>query len=94
MLLWFKNLVVGKMKEETGSFVIDEFVRLKPNMHFYIFFILVSIKKKSVWIKELLQQQTIVNTKVFFWMINGWGPRWTGYKVNVIKKEPILFMHW
>ena len=54
------------MKEETASLVIDEFVRLKPNMHFYIFFILVSIKKKSVRIKELLQQQAIVNAKVFF----------------------------
>ena len=35
------------MKEETASLVIDEFVRLKPNMHFYIFFYTSEHKKEK-----------------------------------------------
>ena len=94
MLLWFKNLVVGKMKEETGSLVIDEFVRLKPNMHFYIFFYTSEHKKEKRANKRAAATTSHSECQGVFWMINVWGPRWIGYKINVIKKEPILFMHW
>ena len=30
------KLVIGKMKDETGGIVIEEFVRLKPNMYSFL----------------------------------------------------------
>ena len=30
------KLVIGKMKDETASVVIEEFVRLKPKMYLYL----------------------------------------------------------
>ena len=49
-----KKLVIGKMKDETGGVVIEEFVGWQPKMYS----VLVDhneLKKSKVWIKMLLQ---------------------------------------
>ena len=42
------KLVVGKIKDETGSGTIKEFVELKPNMYSFLVDNIVSIKKQRL----------------------------------------------
>ena len=47
-------MIAGKMKDETGGIVVEEFVKLKPKYTFWQI-IIASIKKKQMmWIKMLL----------------------------------------
>ena len=41
------KLVIGKMKNETGGVVIEEFVGLKPKMYLFLHKIVSIIKKKA-----------------------------------------------
>ena len=43
-----KKLVVGKMKNETGGFAIEEFVGLKANIYSFLVEALVNIKIQMV----------------------------------------------
>ena len=50
--------------------------------------IVVSIKKERIWIKILLQQYVIINTKIICWIINVWDIWWIESKVEIIEYEP------
>ena len=50
------KLVVGKMKDETASIAIEEFVGLKPKMYSYLVNDNSEHKKQKVWIEMLLRQ--------------------------------------
>ena len=43
------NKVIGKMKDEFGGVIVEEFVRLKSKMH--------SMKKKKMMVKNVIQQK-------------------------------------
>ena len=59
------KLVVGKMKDETAGGAIKEFVGLKCKMYSFLVDNSSEHKKQSVRIKTSLQQQVIMNTKMF-----------------------------
>ena len=63
------KLVIGKMKDETGSIVIEEFVRRKQKT--YLFLVNNSEhKKQKAWIKKMLLQQGTMNKKMYYWIMN------------------------
>ena len=49
--------------------------------------IVVIIKQQRVYIKILLQQQVIVNTKMFCWIIKVWDIQWKVPKVKIQSKN-------
>ena len=56
MLWWFKQIFIGKMKDETGEVAIEEFVGLKPKMYSFLVDDKSEHKKEKMWIEMLLQQ--------------------------------------
>ena len=71
------------MKDRTAGVAIETFVGLKPKMYLVLVEDGSENKKKRVWIKLLLQQKFIINTKIFYWIINVWNIRWIESKVKI-----------
>ena len=60
-----KKLVVVGMKSETAGVAIKEFVVLKPNMYSFLLDDNSKHKNQRMGIKMLLQQEVIMNVKIF-----------------------------
>ena len=64
MLWWLKKKFIGKMKDKTGEFAIDEFVELKPRMYSFLVDDNNEHKKQKGWIEMLLEQLLTTNIKI------------------------------
>ena len=72
--------VIGKMKDEFGGVIVDEFVRLKTKMY--------SIKKLMV--KNVIQQKewvlqlSLINLKMFYLIKKLLDTKWKQFKAKSI----------
>ena len=75
------KLVIGKMKYKTGGVAIEEFLRLKPKM--YWFLVDNNDHKKTKGVNKNVV--AITNIIIFCWIKSVWHIRWIGFKVKIIK---------
>ena len=81
----WKNYLLEKMKDETGSVAIEEFVKLTAKMYLFLVESNWEHKTQNVWIQMLLQQYVIIKIKMFCWIINISDTEWIELKVKTIE---------